>query len=239
MKRVVLFSLLASVLISCSGDGVVITGKVKNYEGSAIYLEKKVGLIYRSIDTIFIKKDSTFKIKVKNEEPEHYRINLMYRNRVPVLVGYDDFHVEVDASNIRGKYTITGSKDHDLIEEVKAIHNEFGSLKSIKALKEQYSEGRLAADKTLMEDAEAKYQKALVEKDEMIKEIILEGLKNKAYLGVIELMYNNALRPEKHSEFFKQVGNELNQHIPNASITKRFTTYVQTIQQTVKLQQNE
>ncbi len=239
MKQILLFGLIAFLLASCADEGVVITGKVNNYGKNAIFLEKKVGLIYRSIDTIYIKKDSTFKIKIDNKEPDYYRINFLYKNKVPILVGYDDFEVEVDASNFRGAYAIKGSKDHELIEAVKSLHSNFGSLKSVESIKSQYEKANIAGDQDLIEDAKAKYQKAIEEKDEMIKEVILEGLENKAYLGAIELLYNNALRPEKHSDFFVKVSKKLNAKIPEASITKRFTTYVQTIQQTVKLQQNE
>ncbi len=239
MKQILLLGFVLTLLVGCSTDGVVITGKVKNYDGSAVYLEKKVGLIYRAIDTIMIKKDSTFRIKINNEEPEYYRLNFMYRNKVPVYVSYNNFSLEVDASNVRGKYTITGSPDHTLVQEVKALHDEFGSLETVKTLKAQYQKGSLSGDQSLMDDAELKYQRALEEKDEMIKELIFEGVQNKAYLGAVELLYHNGLRPEKHPEFFKKVSNELNRQIPEASITKRFTTYVQTIQQTVKLQQNE
>ncbi|MEP2771947.1 MAG: DUF4369 domain-containing protein [Fulvivirga sp.] len=239
MKQLLLLVLVTGFCVGCTNDSVVITGKVKNYDGNAIILEKKVGLIYRELDTLFIKKDSTFRITIKNDEPDYYRLNFTYRNRVPVLVGYDDFYVEVDASNIRGKYTISGSSDHELIDEVKSLHANFGSLKAIKTLKGQYEKASTEGDQNSMKDAELMYQKAIEEKDEMIKEVILEGLENKAYLGAVELLYNNALRPDKHIDIFEKVSDTLNEKIPDASITKRFTTYVQTIQQTVKLQQNE
>lgn len=121
MRRVLIFSILASVLsMSCtSGDGETIKGSISGAEGETIYLEKLVNNRWGVSDSTVIGSDGSFLIvPVQPLELDFYRLALSDNDFIILITDSTErISVKGEAGQLNMKAEVKGSENTSMLRE--------------------------------------------------------------------------------------------------------------------------
>lgn len=122
IKKTILASLISVFALQLSAQELIplrLTGKIKQHEGTQIYLEKYVNKVFHKIDSSEI-KNGKFQFNTKLELPELYGIRLA-EQPYPFQVFLEEGDIQIEISNTEGKQVVqvVGSKAQDRFDSFK------------------------------------------------------------------------------------------------------------------------
>lgn len=123
MKKLILFILPIVVLFSCKNSetsNFTISGKITNGNGKQLILNKFTSDKTIKLDTVEIDSTGNFTIKGNTAAPELYSLELAGEKAQILLIAdsLENIVVNADAKNFRTDYTISGSKNSELLKEM-------------------------------------------------------------------------------------------------------------------------
>lgn len=118
--------ILLAVILSITGCGKKeknksVHGRLRNAENSWIYMQQITEQGDKTIDSVLSEKDGTFKLQNPATDPEFYVLRSNATNVVFLFLKPED-NVEVtgDAKNLEMTYRVRGSKDSELIQQLRS-----------------------------------------------------------------------------------------------------------------------
>ncbi len=107
-------------LLSCSrGEKIEITGFIENADKGMIYLDEQgIGEI-RQIDSVRLKKDGSFRLKDRIENPTFYNLHTGNRQIIPLLLTPGtSAEIQADMQDFINGYEIYGSEESLYLQEM-------------------------------------------------------------------------------------------------------------------------
>ncbi len=121
----------------------MIYGRIKNAEKSWIYLQKITEAGYATIDSVESSNDGSFALKNPAKSPDYYVLRADATNII-YLVLRENETVEVNgsAANFESNYEVNGSKDSQLIKELRSFEKKLNDSLSqnYESLRAQFPE---------------------------------------------------------------------------------------------------
>lgn len=123
MKKLILLIIPIMVLFSCKNSetsSFTISGKITNGNGKKLILNKFTADKTIKLDTVAIDSTGNFTIKGNTAAPELYSLELAGEKAQILLIAdsLENIVVNADAKNFRTDYTISGSKNSELLKEM-------------------------------------------------------------------------------------------------------------------------
>jgi len=155
MKKIVLFLLIASTIISCSTKetNFSISGNVSGLKKGTLYLQRLNDTLVEDIDSLKINGDSNYVLEANLKEPE---ILFLYLDKVDGQRNDDiieffaekgEMQINTSLKNFTTAATISGSKNQDKLNEYNKIIKRFNN-QHLDLIKEDFE-----AQKEANEDA--------------------------------------------------------------------------------------
>ena len=232
MIRLLIFLLF----FSCSGgtdngqaqeneNTITIKGTVGHPQQGTIVLEKVVENQVEPYDTIELEDNNSFSHTVEVNKPGYYRLNFYGKQFVVLILENDDLEVNVDGNRRDGFVKVTGSKAHDLINDVQLAQQQFQQGQEVSRLNQEFSEARQAGDTERQEEIQQEYI-ALEEQlnQKLIKRIDSAG----STLAVVDLLSSGRiLDKERYFEFYDRKAGELKAAMPDNERVQNFNEQVE------------
>ena len=123
MKKFFVFVLSIVILTNCSMDksNFNISGNIKNADGKWIYLYdyEDSRNMRAPLDSSLIEKDGNFSVKSFCEKTTFFSVQKDHADFILLLISPDEnITINADYSNLNKTYSVSGSKDSELIKEV-------------------------------------------------------------------------------------------------------------------------
>lgn len=189
-----------------------------------ILLEKYEGTTPVPFDTIHLKEDYTFKENVALDAPGYYRLNFYNKQTVPLILGRDNVVVNVDGNNARGFFEVKGSRDHDFINDIQQMAQQFQSSEEVKDINSRFMAANEAGDQETMNALRQEYMELDAEFKESIK-LKIDSVG--PALGVVEVLRGGRyLDKDKNFDVYRDYAALLEKEMPNSPVAQEFINEV-------------
>jgi peroxiredoxin len=227
-----IFLLAVAVLVSCNStgqessevvSGIKISGTVGFPEvGGTVLLEEilATGQLGDS-DTIVVNEDYTYSFQKSMETPGIYRLNFYGKQFVNVLLDADDIQVNVDGNAKNGFVQISGSKDHQLLDEFQAFKAGFQRSEEMQQLNTDFQQAQQQQDEAGIAALRAKY----VEMENAHNLLAAAKIQDMG-TSLTALQVITSLDKDKHYKTYLAVANKFNESIPENQFVKQFVDQV-------------
>ncbi len=207
-----------------AGWTVTITGKVANPQstGQISIMELSDGSMGKS-DTIRLRKDNTFTKKMTINQPGYYRINFYNRQMVDLILYKDNLIVNADGSSAQGAYEVKGSKDLDVIRQVRDLQDNFNSSPEIAKLNDEFNKAASQQNQKRMVELQGEYQSLLKVNQKQIADVLIQKSPS---LAVLNLLQSNIIDPDQNFATFEAVSAKLTGEWANYKHAKLFIDQV-------------
>lgn len=194
-------------------------------QNGLILLERFDGNTPVPFDTIRLSENYTFEEQVNVAAPGYYRLNFYNKQMVPLILGRDDVEVTVDGNNQQGYVNVAGSRDHDFINEVQQMAQQFQASDAVKDINSRFMAANGAGDQEAMESLRGEYQELEKEfKNEIKAKIDSIG----PSLGVVEVLRGGRyLDKDRDFETYKNYAQLLQKEIPGSAVAQDFVKEVE------------
>ena len=135
MKKTILAIITLVLIIACnekeSDKNFELTGNIKVLKKGTLYIQRIVDTAYVNIDTIQINGDAHFQSNFNINSPEMLYLFLdrvvtkSLDNNLAFFAEPGKMNIETDLESFYAKAKITGSKNHDLLEDYKKVNSKF------------------------------------------------------------------------------------------------------------------
>lgn len=167
MKKILSCLLIVSLFAACSSEkegNMTVNGSITGLKKGTIYLSKFQDTVFVNVDSVALNGKSEFVLKDDVLSPEMYWITLDKLSQEGIA-----FFGEPGIINVTSKLEkftlaaeVTGSKNHEFLEEHKAMADQFNG-KQLDFVKERF-EARKAGDDALLEEIDKKEENLLKRK---------------------------------------------------------------------------
>lgn len=229
--------LCVAIFISCSGSGqqskelvndgkITISGEVRYPSNGIIKLEKFQNNQANEIGRITLDENNKFEHELPIEEPGYYRLDFYGKQQVVMILDDDDVNVSVDGNSRAGQAKITGSSDHQIIEEIQAKKQSLQQSDEFKKLNDEFNKARAANDEERISELQFQYQ----EMDRENNEEIARMIKNyEPSLAILELLRSKVIDADQHMDVYVHVAEEMKEEYPNLEYTASFNETVESM----------
>ena len=219
--------LLSVIMFSC-GDNVVkdatnISGKIENAEGKMLTLYKLTPTEINPIDSVLVKNNGEYRLAKKIEETGFYRIGINKNDYAVLILKDEDELIELnaDATDFANTYSISGSKDSELMFELNARLAE--NFQKTDSLQQVYQTNMQNPNiQTIGMKLQQEYDATMKNLNEWVKNFINENPSSFATLASIE-----QLDADQDFEYFKKVNENLTSEYPNSPFVMNLNTRVE------------
>lgn len=184
MKKTALAALLLSIVVSfvsCKNSDAVISGKLIGVSVDKIYLEQSTPAGEKMIDSVALANDGSYRFALKNVAQTPTIYHLVCRNeRIPLLVKGGDDIVLNSLGSVLANYTVSGSRESELLHEFNK-----GYVEGVRTLQQKAVEYGQADEQTKPEIARSYNATYLQIKRDQISFIIA----NKHTLAAVYVLY--------------------------------------------------
>jgi peroxiredoxin len=226
------YVLAMAVLISCSstgqqsvesGQGIEISGTVGFPQSGVVVLEEilAVGQLGER-DTIEVSENYTYSLRKVVTTPGIYRLNFYGLQFVNIILDDEDVVVNVDGNAKNGFVQITGSTDHQLLDEYQAFQGEFQRSEQMQKLNTDFQQAQQQGDAKLMNDLRANYMEMQAAHNVRSAEMILNMGTSLTALQVV-----TSLDKDQHFDTYMAVATKFNALIPENQFVKQFSEQVE------------
>lgn len=190
-----------------------------------ILLERFEGNNPVPFDTIKLNEDYTFKEQVHIPAAGYYRLNFYNKQTVPLILDKDNVAVNVDGNDPRGFFQVNGSRDHDFINNVQEMAQQFQASDEVRDINSRFVAANEAGDEETMDAVRAEYMELDAEfKNKLKAKIDSIG----PSLGVVEVLRSGRhLDKDKNYEFYRDYAELLKKEMPNSTIAQDFVKEVE------------
>lgn len=234
MKYTSIFFLGLLVILGCSNaqtsenkgePALTITGKVNNPQEGVITLNEIQRTDVVPVDTITLNDDNTYSYDFHGE-PGFYRLNFYGIQAVTVILEDSDLIVNVDGSDPRGFYEVSGSTEIEQIKKYNADQAaEYGAQEQ--ALNDRFVEASQAGDQAKATAIQGEYMELLKEKEGLTIETIKEIGPN---LATFQLL--SSLDKDRNFDFVDSMTQELNNKYPTKFFIQDLVKQMETARKT-------
>ena len=232
MKTVkkVLLMLISILLFSCSSSEVTINGKFAGIKNQKIIIEKMTPSSVVFIDSIRTDESGEFDMNYKFENNDPVFLRVSHKNDFITLVAHPGEKIELNSIlNLSSNYTITGSKDSELI---KGLNTSLSSTyDKVKQLTKEYNNTFNREQKTAISDKiSALYVK---QKQENIKFLVLNSKSLASIISLYQIMPNgiSIFGDKTDLQYFKLISDSLSTIYPSSP-------YITSLKSTIKEHEN-
>jgi peroxiredoxin len=230
MKKLILL-FLTGLFLSCDSQSqpsqaqskpgnaqeVSVSGKVKYPNNGYVVLTELKDNGFQAIDSVKLKKDNTFLLKKKINEPGFYMLNFFNQQKVLVILDKNNLEVTADGNNPAGNFSLKGSKEVEDLQKITIAQNELqGKVNNLGAKFQQANERK---DEKAREKIQAEYFTLQADFNNRIKGTIREIGPNLA-----SWYATNLLNPEEEYVFLDSLSKEFERAMPNSKFVKEFKT---------------
>lgn len=230
MKKL-LISFFSALLFSCESQSqpsqaqtksgtaqeVTINGKVKHPNTGYVVLTELKENGFQSVDSVKLKKDNTFTLKRKVNEPGFYMVNFFNQQKVLVILDKSNVDIAADGNNPAGDFTLKGSKDVEDLQKITKAQNELQG--KVNSLGVKFQEANDKKDEKAREKIQAEYFTMQADFNNRIKGLIREIGPNLA-----SWYATNLLNPEEEYVFLDSLSKGFEKQMPNSKFVKEFKT---------------
>ena len=216
MKYTSIFFVGLLVILGCSNaqtsdkePRLTISGKVENPQQQGVITLNE---IQRSsvvpVDTIELNSDNTYSFKFYGE-PGFYQLNLYGIQAVTVILENSNLTVNVDGSDPRGFYEVSGSMEIDQIKKYNADQAaEFGAKEQ--ELNDKYVAAKQAGDEASASAVQQEYMDLLKDKEKLTIATIKEVGPN-----LVSFQLLSGLDKDRNVDFIDSMAQILNKKYPD------------------------
>lgn len=194
MKKLLFYIIAISSVISCSknhGGTMLVKGNIDGLKKGTVYLQKISDTLLVSVDSIQLNGKSDFILADDIEGPEIYFITIKEIPYENILFFGEKGEISVSSkvSKLQLSAKITGSSNHDILEEYKAMSSKFNG-KSLDLMKEKF-EARKEVNPELVQKIEKSEENLLKRKYLYTANFALThaNMEVAPYLALTELNY--------------------------------------------------
>ena len=216
MKYTSIFFFFLLVILGCSNaqtsdkePRLTISGKVENPQQQGVITLNE---IQRSsvvpVDTIELNSDNTYSFKFYGE-PGFYQLNFYGIQAVTVILENSNLTVNVDGSDPRGFYEVSGSMEIDQIKKYNADQAaEFGAKEQ--ELNDKYVAAKQAGDEASASAVQQEYMDLLKDKEKLTIATIKEVGPN-----LVSFQLLSGLDKDRNVDFIASMARILNKKYPD------------------------
>jgi peroxiredoxin len=209
---------------AAAGWTITITGKVSNPQstGQISIMELSEGSMGKS-DTISLRKDNTYTKKMTISQPGYYRINFYNRQMVDLILFKDNLVVNADGSSAQGPYEVKGSKDMEVIRQIRDLQDNFNSSPEIAKLSDEFNKASSAQNEKRKLELQAEYQSLFKVNQQKISDALIQKSPS---LAVLNMLQSNIIDPDQNFSTFEAVAAKLTGEWANYKHSKIFIDQV-------------
>jgi peroxiredoxin len=228
MKRVFLF-IVPLLLWGCqSRDTITIHGRYSGSKGdTTLYLKKIEVGAPQLIDSVTIRKNSSFKFKIKSAEPEFFTLGLGDQNYV-TLVGKpgEKIHVRFPSMDLPRNYEVEGSKESSQVRQLdNRLRNTLRQMDSITGLyREKMNDPGFDTLDVLLNKA---YDSLVAAQRKFTIDFILKNLNSFASIKALYQQYDDqsyVLNGFRDLQYMKLVSDTLHTYYPHSKHVQALAT---------------
>ena len=167
MKKILSCLIIVSLFAACSSEkegNMTVNGSISGLKKGTVYLSKFQDTAIVNVDSVYLDGKSEFVLKDDVESPEMYYITLDKLSQEGIA-----FFGEPGIINVTSKLEkftlaaeITGSKNHEFLEEHRAMSNKFNG-RQLEFVQERF-EAQKAGDDALLEEINKKEENLIKRK---------------------------------------------------------------------------
>jgi len=174
-------------------------------------------------DTITVNQaDYTYSIKKEILTPGIYRLNFYNTQFVNILVDDENIQVKVDGNSRNGFVEITGSTDHQLLDDFQAFNASFQRSEAMQELNGKFQKAQQEGDAQQIDALRGQY----MEMEDAHKMKAAEKILNMG-TSLTALQVISALNEDKHFETYLALANKFNAILPENQFVKQFVEKVE------------
>ncbi|MFB9862034.1 redoxin domain-containing protein [Rufibacter immobilis] len=222
-KQILLAATALTVLGACQKKGVAtgdtdktyrISGKINNMTTGKVYLDELGEQAFVPKDTAEIKKDGTFVMEGTVAEPAIYKLGFENKEGIMLVVDNQSIEITADSGKVAQTYTVKGSKDSELIQQLNGIMQEM--QQGVTALNQQFQQASSAGNQEEMRKLQDQFMDIQRTNQNKLKDLV------KANPGSVVSVYTagNILNLEEHFPFVDSMSVAFKQALPNSKYTK-------------------
>ncbi|RNI27764.1 AhpC/TSA family protein [Rufibacter immobilis] len=222
-KQILLAATALTVLGACQKKGVAtgdtdktyrISGKINNMTTGKVYLDELGEQAFVPKDTAEIKKDGTFVMEGTVAEPAIYKLGFENKEGIMLVVDNQSIEITADSGKVAQTYTVKGSKDSELIQQLNGIMQEM--QQGVSALNQQFQQASSAGNQEEMRKLQDQFMDIQRTNQNKLKDLV------KANPGSVVSVYTagNILNLEEHFPFVDSMSVAFKQALPNSKYTK-------------------
>ncbi len=233
MRNLLYLVVFVFLIASCKSEenhsdekGIYISGTVGFPDQNAqIILEQLSPTTAFPVDTIMLKEDYSFKHFFPISSPGYYRLNFYNKQYVVLILDDEDISVTVDGNSRTGFAEVGGSKDHDLIGDVKLMQEGFQQDELIQKLNQDFTVASQQGNQYRMVQLRDQYAKLWQNNNDSIASIIHNA---PASLAKIELLRGgNLLNKDQYFDLYLETADQLSAKYPNHEVVNEFLDIVE------------
>jgi peroxiredoxin len=175
-------------------------------------------------DTIVLNSDYTFNKKIFLTEPGYYRLNFYDKQVMNVILDKSDIEINVDGNDQYGFAEIKGSPDHNLINEIQVISQEFQNSPEVQQLGQRMRQAQSSGDKDAAEALIEEYKQLENSSHDKIAALIRANPNSLATINLLQ--HNNVLDKEQYFWLYQEIANELKQNAQEGMHVQNFIQFV-------------
>jgi len=175
-------------------------------------------------DTIALNSDYTFNKKIFLTEPGYYRLNFYDKQVMNVILDKSDIEINVDGNDQYGFAEIKGSPDHNLINEIQVISQEFQNSPEVQQLGQRMMQAQSSGDKDAAEALIEEYKQLEKGSHDKIAALIRANPTSLATINLLQ--HNNVLDKEQYFWLYQEIANELKQNVKEGMHVQNFIQFV-------------
>ncbi|WP_210464886.1 TlpA disulfide reductase family protein [Rufibacter roseolus] len=222
-KQLILAAASLLVIGACQKKGVAtadtdksyrISGKINNMTTGKVYLDELGEQAFVPFDTASINKDGTFLLEGTVNEPAIYKLGFENQEGVMLVVDNKSIQVTADSGKVAQTYTVTGSKDSELIKELNGIMQ--GMQQSATALNQQFQEAANSGNQAEVKRLQEQFMNLQKDNQTKLKAFV------KANPSSVVSVYTagNILNLDEHYTFVDSMATAFKAALPNSKYTK-------------------
>ena len=232
MKTVkkVLLMLISTLLFSCSSSEVTINGKFAGIKNQKIIIEKMTPNSVVFVDSIRTDESGEFDMNYKFENNDPVFLRISHKNDFITLVAHPGEKIELNSIlNLSNNYTITGSKDSELIKGLNTSLSR--TYDKVKQLTKEYNNTFNREQKTAISDKITELY--IKQKQENIKFLVLNSKSLASIISLYQIMPNgiSIFGDKTDLQYFKLISDSLSTVYPSSP-------YITSLKSTIKEHEN-
>ncbi|WP_181306308.1 TlpA disulfide reductase family protein [Rufibacter sp. XAAS-G3-1] len=222
-KQLILAAASILVMSACQKKGVAtedsdksyrISGKINNMTTGKVFLDELGEQAFVPFDTAQINKDGTFVMEGTVAEPAIYKLGFENQEGIMLVVDNKSIEVTADSGQVAQTYTVTGSKDSELIQELNKIMQSM--QQNATALNQQFQEASTAGNEAEVKRLQEQFMALQQENQNQLKAFV------KANPSSVVSVYTagNVLNLDEHYTFVDSMNTAFKSALPNSKYTK-------------------